>query len=94
MATLALPAGASKALGTTKGKAYAGGGVAALVLVAYLLLSGGDATTKPASPSITTAKPAPATTAGSVVPAPAAPFTPSARNPFLKGDGSLPKTKG
>ena len=93
MATIALPAGATKALGTTKGKAYAGGGAAALVVAAYLLLGGGEATPKPTSPAVTTAKATPAATASPGVPVPAAPFQPSARNPFTKGDGSLPKTK-
>lgn len=95
MATLALPAGASKALATPKGKTYAIGGVAAVLLAAYLLLGGGGAdTATTTSPTPTAAANAPATTAAAPPAAPATPFSPSARNPFTKADGSLPKGQG
>jgi len=89
MATIALPQGATKALATSKGKAYAGVGAVALVVAAYLLLSGGDTTpttTKPASAPATTA----VTTTVAAAPPSTTPFVPSQRNPFTKGDGSLP----
>jgi hypothetical protein len=90
MATLALPLGATKALATPKGKVYAIGGAVALIVAAYLLLGGGGDTTA------TTTKPATAvatvpTTAAAAPTSPTAPFEASARNPFTKGDGSLPK---
>lgn len=94
MATLALPQGATKALATPKGKVYALGGAAAVVVLAYLLLGGGgdDTVTRPASTPAVTA-PAP-TTAAPAAPSVTVPFEVSTRNPFTKGDGSLPQVNG
>ena len=92
MATIALPEGATKALSTSKGKAYAAGGAVALVLAAYLLLSRGGTETARTTPSKAGT---PATTVAVTTPAPPAvttPFAPSARNPFTKGDGTQPAT--
>ena len=90
MATIALPQGASQALTTSKGKAIAGGGVVGLALIAYLVLGGGDAATTKSTP-VKGGAPAATTVPASVAPpAPTTPFQPSARNPFVKGDGTQP----
>lgn len=90
MATIALPQSASKALATPKGKVYAIGGAVAAALLAYLLLGGGGetatTTTKVPTPAVTTA-----TTAAPAPTVPTTPFAVSPRNPFTKGDGSLPQ---
>lgn len=90
MATIALPQGATKALSTSKGKAYAAGGAVALVLAAYLVLSGGDSTSTTSTPANTPVASTTATTVAATAPAPTTPFSVSSRNPFTKGDGSLP----
>ena len=89
MATIALPQGATKALATSKGKAYAGAGAVALVVAAYLLLSGGDAAPVKSTPANAPATTTATTTAPTAVTTTVA-FAPSQRNPFTKGDGSQP----
>lgn len=93
MATIALPQGATKALSTPKGRVYAAGGAVALVVAAYLLLSGGDSTSTPTPAPAGTAVTTTVTTAAPATPTTAGAFVPAARNPFTKGDGSLPADK-